>query len=146
LREDQLEGLLDTGDGSFGSVDQEQLDAQVLAEPDGESVGAAQGQPAPGLAGVSAVDGDVPDVELPVAPLAPKVKAKGLTTTNQPRRLAYTAPTLDGDESGGVAQVVEEASDEYAGVTRNQPCPCGSGRKYKRCHGDAAARAARGSL
>ncbi len=146
LREDQLEGLLDTGDGSFGSVDQEQLDAEVLAEPDGESVGAAQGQPAPGLAGVSAVDGDVPDVELPVAPLAPKVKAKGLTTTNQPRRLAYTAPTLDGDESGGVAQVVEEASDEYAGVTRNQPCPCGSGRKYKRCHGDAAARAARGSL
>jgi preprotein translocase subunit SecA len=146
LREDQLEGLLDTGDGSFGSVDQAQLDAEVLAEPDGESVGAAQGQPAPGLAGVSAVDGDVPDVELPVAPLAPKVKAKGLTTTNQPRRLAYTAPTLDGDESGGVAQVVEEASDEYAGVTRNQPCPCGSGRKYKRCHGDAAARAARGSL
>ncbi len=146
LREDQLDGLLDTGDGSFGSVDQAQLDAEVLAEPDGESVGAAQGQPAPGLAGVSAVDGDVPDVELPVAPLAPKVKAKGLTTTNQPRRLAYTAPTLDGDESGGVAQVVEEASDEYAGVTRNQPCPCGSGRKYKRCHGDAAARAARGSL
>jgi preprotein translocase subunit SecA len=25
---------------------------------------------------------------------------------------------------------------EYAGTPRNAPCPCGSGRKYKRCHGD----------
>lgn len=24
---------------------------------------------------------------------------------------------------------------------RNEPCPCGSGRKYKRCHGDSASRA-----
>ena len=24
---------------------------------------------------------------------------------------------------------------EYAGVGRNDPCPCGSGKKYKRCHG-----------
>jgi preprotein translocase subunit SecA len=117
----------------------------VLAEPDGESIGAAPGQPAHGLAGVSSVDGDAPDVELPVAPVAPKVKAKGLTSSNSPRRLAYTAPTLDGDEAGGVQQVVEEPVDEYNGVTRNQPCPCGSGRKYKRCHGDAAARAARDS-
>lgn len=25
--------------------------------------------------------------------------------------------------------------DEYAGVGRNEPCPCGSGLKFKRCHG-----------
>ena len=24
-------------------------------------------------------------------------------------------------------------------VSRNEPCPCGSGKKYKRCHGVAAA-------
>jgi preprotein translocase subunit SecA len=24
-------------------------------------------------------------------------------------------------------------------VGRNDPCPCGSGRKYKQCHGRAAA-------
>jgi preprotein translocase subunit SecA len=23
----------------------------------------------------------------------------------------------------------------FAGVGRNEPCPCGSGRKFKRCHG-----------
>ncbi|HKJ54396.1 MAG TPA: SEC-C metal-binding domain-containing protein, partial [Nitriliruptoraceae bacterium] len=27
------------------------------------------------------------------------------------------------------------ASDDYAGVGRNDPCPCGSGDKFKRCHG-----------
>ncbi|HEV7735170.1 MAG TPA: SEC-C metal-binding domain-containing protein [Candidatus Binatia bacterium] len=26
-----------------------------------------------------------------------------------------------------------------AKVGRNDPCPCGSGRKYKKCHGGAAA-------
>jgi uncharacterized protein YecA (UPF0149 family) len=25
--------------------------------------------------------------------------------------------------------------DPYAGVGRNDPCPCGSGAKFKKCHG-----------
>lgn len=24
---------------------------------------------------------------------------------------------------------------KYPGTARNAPCPCGSGKKYKRCHG-----------
>jgi preprotein translocase subunit SecA len=28
------------------------------------------------------------------------------------------------------------ASGDFARVGRNDPCPCGSGRKFKRCHGD----------
>ena len=27
------------------------------------------------------------------------------------------------------------AADPFAGVGRNALCPCGSGKKYKRCHG-----------
>ena len=27
------------------------------------------------------------------------------------------------------------ADDPYAGVGRNAECPCGSGKKYKKCHG-----------
>jgi preprotein translocase subunit SecA len=131
------------GAPTFGPIDPAEHDEDVLATPDGESIGAAPGQPSRGLAGVTSADGAAPDVELAVAPVAPKVKAKGLSPAHQPRQLAYTAPTLD--DEGGVQQVVEERVDEYAGVTRNQPCPCGSGRKYKRCHGDAATRAARGS-
>ena len=28
----------------------------------------------------------------------------------------------------------------FAGVQRNDPCPCGSGRKFKQCHGRAQPR------
>jgi preprotein translocase subunit SecA len=27
-------------------------------------------------------------------------------------------------------------NDAFAHAGRNDPCPCGSGRKFKRCHGD----------
>jgi uncharacterized protein len=30
-----------------------------------------------------------------------------------------------------------EDAARYAHVGRNQPCPCGSGNKYKHCHGNA---------
>ena len=29
------------------------------------------------------------------------------------------------------------SDDPYAGVGRNDPCPCDSGKKFKRCHGAA---------
>ena len=54
--------------------------------------------------------------------------------------VTYTAPT----EPGGVETVVDEntvgqriglASQAFARVGRNEPCPCGSGSKFKHCHG-----------
>ena len=33
--------------------------------------------------------------------------------------------------------VVEANRIAFAGVGRNAPCPCGSGKKYKKCHGAA---------
>ncbi|HWG03144.1 MAG TPA: SEC-C metal-binding domain-containing protein, partial [Trebonia sp.] len=51
---------------------------------------------------------------------------------HRPRNLQYTAPS----DSGGVEVHGESAADSFAGVGRNDMCPCGSGRKYKRCHGD----------
>ncbi len=49
--------------------------------------------------------------------------------------MAYSAPT----ESGEVATTGAKAEDDpYAGVGRNAPCPCGSGKKFKMCHGRAA--------
>ncbi|MFN9708700.1 MAG: SEC-C metal-binding domain-containing protein, partial [Burkholderiales bacterium] len=45
----------------------------------------------------------------------------------------YTHPT----EDGGVEQETEPAPvlPEVPKVGRNDPCPCGSGKKYKHCHG-----------
>lgn len=30
---------------------------------------------------------------------------------------------------------VKDKNDPYANVGRNDPCPCGSGKKFKKCHG-----------
>ncbi|MFA5843222.1 MAG: preprotein translocase subunit SecA [Coriobacteriia bacterium] len=35
------------------------------------------------------------------------------------------------------ATVVKDKADPWADVGRNDPCPCGSGKKYKKCHGAA---------
>jgi preprotein translocase subunit SecA len=58
--------------------------------------------------------------------------------------ITYTAPT----ETGEVEVRVDEESQgrqaaggliagaaTFARVGRNDPCPCGSGKKYKHCHG-----------
>jgi len=84
------------------------------------------------------------------APSAPVIVAKGLLETRRPQQLQYTAPTVDGESA--VEERVERAGSgngsrpaagaqaaagiEFGDVARNAPCPCGSGKKFKRCHGD----------
>ena len=58
------------------------------------------------------------------------VQAKGLQQPDAPQQLRYTAPS----ESGSATPVTATKGGE---VSRNAPCPCGSGKKYKRCHGGA---------
>ena len=36
---------------------------------------------------------------------------------------------------GRVKTYIAAENDPYAGVGRNDPCPCGSGKKFKNCHG-----------
>jgi preprotein translocase subunit SecA len=50
----------------------------------------------------------------------------------RPRHLQYSAPS----EGGGVEHRGDTSANPFANVGRNDMCPCGSGRKYKRCHGD----------
>ena len=64
----------------------------------------------------------------------PHISARGLERPKQPTALAYSAPTETGDvEVHG--RTVTNADDPFAGVSRNAECPCGSGKKYKKCHG-----------
>ena len=51
--------------------------------------------------------------------------------------VTYTAP----DETGAPTTEIDPntiASNPFAGVGRNDPCPCGSGKKFKQCHGKLA--------
>jgi preprotein translocase subunit SecA len=77
-----------------------------------------------------------------VSPGEPSIVAGGLATRSAPATLSYSSPSVDGDaETDQRSQsTVAAAEDMYAGTPRNAPCPCGSGRKYKRCHGDPSKR------
>jgi preprotein translocase subunit SecA len=48
--------------------------------------------------------------------------------------LRYSGPAEDGTETRSGAPAGDGAGSS-AEPARNQPCPCGSGRKYKHCHG-----------
>ncbi len=55
----------------------------------------------------------------------------------RPTPMVATKPAAEGLVSGapvGTA-VSAPAANSYAGVGRNDPCPCGSGKKFKKCHG-----------
>ena len=59
----------------------------------------------------------------------------------RPAQLEYSAPTMDGGP--GVERHTESGGGtDFARVGRNDLCPCGSGRKFKRCHGDPRNRGA----
>jgi len=60
-----------------------------------------------------------------------------------PQHLTLSRPSLSGAVAGGVPQqsasstsaTVSAKDPKFANVGRNEPCPCGSGKKYKKCHG-----------
>ncbi len=92
-----------------------------------------------------------------------EIKARGLgLSPRRPQALQYTAPEIDGAAGSGGMAVVQENAPALgigaaaggsspgaqavnrrpapgqavgSGPSRNAPCPCGSGKKYKRCHG-----------
>ena len=87
---------------------------------------------------------DAPAVEGEVAGEAEhhELVAKGLEAPRRPAHLQYTAPTVDGDVNAAPTPVHDNrVDDQYAGTPRNALCPCGSGKKYKRCHGDPRSQA-----
>lgn len=63
------------------------------------------------------------NIEVTVEETSNEVSGKGLESHSSPVQLQYSSP----DESG---------SAKATGISRNAPCPCGSGKKYKRCHGE----------
>lgn len=66
-----------------------------------------------------ASDRKIETIESQVEHIYAQVVAPAAVPTAIPLPTAGTAPTLS----------------QYPKVGRNEPCPCGSGRKYKRCHG-----------
>jgi preprotein translocase subunit SecA len=65
------------------------------------------------------------------------IETRGESLSN----VTYSAPTETGEVQTVVdPETVRTASDveRYGRVGRNDPCPCGSGKKFKHCHGKLA--------
>jgi len=120
---------------------------QAAAGSNGSAGSTAASQGRTGTAGVAAeaavsTDGDArPAPVKTVAPAA--LRAKGLGEQQGSGGLRYSGPS-----EGGGTQTTSRTSGksgrraaETGAVTsakepsRNAPCPCGSGKKYKQCHG-----------
>jgi preprotein translocase subunit SecA len=90
--------------------------------------------------------GDV-EAEIVEPAQAPAPAFGDVGAPQRPAALQYSAPTVDGEggtvTSAGGRDLGSGLVDATgAEPSRNAPCPCGSGRKYKRCHGDPARRGA----
>ena len=98
-------------------------------------IGPPQGGPGPQRPpsrGVTGPAGGLPGASRRPPPMvASKPAADGLVTSGEP-----PPPSVQRGRPG----VAEPAfvANPYAGVGRNDPCPCGSGKKFKKCHGAAA--------
>ncbi len=67
---------------------------------------------------------------------AQDMEARGESIAN----VTYSAPTVSGEVETTSAATAPQAGELPEGVRvgRNDPCPCGSGKKYKQCHGKLA--------
>ncbi|HVH69125.1 MAG TPA: preprotein translocase subunit SecA [Gemmatimonadales bacterium] len=83
----------------------------------GRPVGGPGGSPGAGL-----VRGPAP-ARRPTPMVASKAEADGLVS-GEPAGIPRGSPVAAG-----------VAANPYSGVGRNDPCPCGSGKKFKKCHG-----------
>jgi preprotein translocase subunit SecA len=69
----------------------------------------------------------------PEEALAEDIRATGTTGRPPPPRAQRRAGSGNGADRGGPRPAGPRAP--WAGTPRNAPCPCGSGKKFKHCHG-----------
>jgi preprotein translocase subunit SecA len=124
-----------------------QAAAQAAAAGNGPATATAPSGTAPsarrsgkkGTGPVSRAAAVVPPVAEPAAPsgTGPELAVKGLDEPRPPAQLQYSAPTLDASpkESGSAKAAKSATVTGTKEPARNAPCPCGSGKKYKVCHG-----------
>jgi preprotein translocase subunit SecA len=147
---EMMEGIKEESVGSLFNLQVQAQEAPIVEEaapgagpqaitPGATSAGAAanggqRARPRPAAPPPAAAQGAADAPAIP-AGFAPRMPGQ----PQRPSRLQYSAPSEDGTgksehrSGSGVT-----AGGERVG--RNDLCPCGSGRKYKRCHGDPRTR------
>ncbi|MBZ4038478.1 preprotein translocase subunit SecA [Novilysobacter selenitireducens] len=73
-----------------------------------------------------------------VAALEAAERAQAQAQAQQMQFQHADAGGYSADEEAATPDYQHGDRDAFAGVGRNDPCPCGSGKKYKHCHGQLA--------
>jgi preprotein translocase subunit SecA len=119
-----MDGIKEESVGFLFNLQVEVEDGQAEGEAEAEPVRVAAPQ----------VSAATPQIDFAQAQAhAPQIRAKGLEKPSRPQQLSYSAPSEDGEAEVHAEQAT--ADDPFAGIGRNSLCPCGSGQKFKRCHG-----------
>jgi preprotein translocase subunit SecA len=84
------------------------------------------------LEDVAPENGEGTDVALDIGP--PETPGKGTSVRPEPTvHVGGKSSSLSNALAVGGAAAA--AGKDWSNVGRNDPCPCGSGRKFKKCHG-----------
>ena len=95
-----------------------------------------RGGPAPSPAGRPAVSAPAARVREPELAMAGvKSLPKNLSFNDPTAAPSAFAQAQPREAEGGAGSEVQTIRREGKKVGRNDPCPCGSGKKYKKCHG-----------
>ena len=113
------------------------LRIEVARAPRAAQPAVAAGEEAPALKGASfsgpaQVDGDQ-GANSALRAAAPA--GATLTRADEMRDVHAPSPTTAPSNENKPHTYRKDLSDPYANVGRNDPCPCGSGKKFKNCHG-----------
>jgi preprotein translocase subunit SecA len=87
---------------------------------------------------VGADGGEGTDATLDIAP--PEAPAKGTAVRPEPTvhvggKSSSLSKAMAGSAVPGIAGGAGGGQADWSNVGRNDPCPCGSGKKFKKCHG-----------
>jgi preprotein translocase subunit SecA len=74
------------------------------------------------------------------SPVPAALASPGLARPQRTGKLRYSAPSEDGSGTAERRTEAGAADADFSRVGRNSPCPCGSGKKFKQCHGDPRSR------
>jgi preprotein translocase subunit SecA len=114
-----------------------EAEAATKTAGDGQAAAARRSgkKPAAGAAAAAAAPVETPKP----SGTGPQLSVKGLDEPRLAQNLQYSAPSLDASpkESGAAKAAKTATVTGTKEPARNAPCPCGSGKKYKFCHGAA---------
>ena len=85
---------------------------------------------------LTAIKAEVTQITTTVQVRAPE-DVQAVELHEEPSNVQYQHAGYDEAQDFAEAEAAAGSSpaDAYAKVGRNDPCPCGSGKKYKQCHG-----------